>query len=144
METVLTILIVATALVLFVTYEWLWGGIAPEPYRYRPCTGKEWKDTFPYSKKEELREYLSLFVDAFGFRRSQALRFKPNDVILDIYRAKYPIKGWPDYLELETLARDIEDCYHVDFEKIWDGTLTLGDLFQLVATPNNTLESDAG
>ena len=126
MKIITIILVVVVILVIGL----IWGCRAPEPYRYRTCMGQNWKKEFPDSKKEDIRNYLLLFVNAFGFRKDQILKFEPQDNILEIYNAIYPMKGWPDSLELETLARDIESYYKMDFISIWNEKLTLGELFK--------------
>ena len=123
------ITIISVVVVILIT-GLIWGGRAPEPYRYRTCMGRNWKKEFPGSKKEDIRNYLFLFVNAFGFKRYQILKFQPQDNILEIYNAIYPMKGWPDSLELETLARDIESNYKIYFISIWNEKLTLGELFK--------------
>jgi propanediol dehydratase small subunit len=69
-------------------------------YWERSCTGQAWKRSFPHASKQEIRKFLHLFVDAFAFQKSRALYFAPADRVLAIYRALYPVKGWPDALEL--------------------------------------------
>lgn len=130
MEIISVILVVAVILVI----ELIWGGRAPEPYRYRTCMGRNWKKEFPDSQKDDIRNYFLLFVNAFGFKKDQILKFEPQDNILEIYNAIYPMKGWPDSLELETLARDIESNYKIDFILIWNEKLTLGELFKRVSS----------
>jgi len=125
MEILSIILVVSVILVIGL----IWGGRAPEQYRHRTCMGRNWKKEFPDSKNEDIRNYLLLFVNAFGFKRDQILKFEPQDNILEIYNSIYPMKGWPDSLELETLARDIESNYKIDFISIWNEKLTLGELF---------------
>jgi hypothetical protein len=42
------------------------------------------------------------------------------------------MKGWPDALELETLARRLEDSYGFKVREIWRDDLTLGELFSKI------------
>lgn len=104
----------------------------PKEYRLRKCMGKYWKSIFPSSSKEDIREFLILFTDAFAFSNKDKLSFTPNDKIYDIYTALYPSKWMADSLEIETLARDIENKYHINFIELWNEDLTLGDLFSSV------------
>ena len=72
-----------------------------QPYWERSCTGRAWLNEFPMAQSEDIRTFLSLFVSSFGFPRTRALQFAPNDQPLEIYRALNPLKGMPDALELE-------------------------------------------
>jgi len=107
----------------------------PKKYRFRQCTGKYWKSEFPNNDKEDIREFLILFTEAFAFPKDKKLHFKPSDKIYDIYRALYPSKWTPDSLEVETLANDIENKYYIHFDELWNEKLTLGELFSRVKTP---------
>jgi len=77
-------------------------------------------------------------VKAFAFSDNEKLKLRPDDKILEIYKALYPSKWTPDALEFETLAKDLQQRYSVELEKIWRDDLTLGDLFTecLRAMPN--------
>jgi propanediol dehydratase small subunit len=99
-------------------------------YWERSCTGRAWKRAFPRASKGEIRIFLYLFVDAFAFPRTRALQFAPTDRVLSVYRALYPIKGWPDALELETFALRVEKTYGVDLRSIWREDLTMGEIFK--------------
>lgn len=129
METKAVILILL--LVAIIIYGAIRGGHIPKRYRSRKCMGKKWKSEFPNVKKEEIRKFLLLFTDAFAFNAEQKLKFEPQDKIIEIYSALYPLKG-ADSLELETLADDIEKEYLVNFNQVWSENLTLGELFNYV------------
>lgn len=117
-------------IVVVIAIAWsVYTGDVPRKYRIRNCTGKNWKEEFPNSSKEEIRKFLLLFTDAFAFSRKQKLKFEPEDKILDIYKALYPKEWMPDSLEVETLAEDIEREYGINFTSIWHEGLTLGGLF---------------
>ena len=77
-------------------------------------------------------------MKAFAFSDNEKLKLRPDDKILEIYKALYPSKWTPDALEFETLAKDLQQRYSVELEKIWRDDLTLGDLFTecLRAMPN--------
>ena len=98
-------------------------------YWQRSCAGLSWKRTFPDASKHQVREFLFEFVDSFAFARSRALVFSTTDRLQDIYRALYPIKGWPDALELESFAIRLQERYNIDLGSIWRDNLTLGELF---------------
>ena len=122
------------SLFLLVLVAWLVrdGVSLPKPFSSRSCQGKSWRSAFPLAEKQEIRSFLSLFVDAFVFRESQKLKLHPNDSILSIYRALYPYKWMPDALEFEELAISIEKVYSVKLIEVWEESLTLGELFAAV------------
>ena len=91
--------------------------------------GKNWNSTFPDSNKEDIREFLLMFTDAFAFSPRDKLKFEPDDKILDIYRALYPSKWMADALEVETLVEDCEKKYSINFNDLWHDNLTLGELY---------------
>ena len=99
-------------------------------YWDRTCTGASWKAAFPDATKVEIREFLAMFVNAFGFGASRRLSFEPADRVMDIYRTRYPSRGWPDSLELETLAALTRKRYSLDLVSFWRDDVTLGELFE--------------
>lgn len=105
------------------------GGKLPQPFSERNCQGKGWRHAFPSTPKQEIREFLTIFVDAFAFSNKERLKLNPDDSIFQIYRALYPSKWTPDALELETLAIKIESKYGFKLKGIWHERLTLGELF---------------
>jgi propanediol dehydratase small subunit len=105
------------------------GGLLPEPLRQRSCQGKGWRRTFPNAPKQDIREFLSVFVEAFAFDEREKLKLSPDDGILQIYRHLYPHRWMPDSLEVETLAKSLERRYQVRLGEIWREDITLGDLF---------------
>jgi propanediol dehydratase small subunit len=109
--------------------EWRLGPLPPMPYRERLCQGTAWRRAFPGVPKEEVREFLEVFVSAFAFRSSSRLNFAPDDSVLAMYRALYPNRWTPDSLEVELFAKQVEHRYRIDFAKVWHEHLTLGELF---------------
>jgi|SRR5688500_1757328 len=109
----------------------MFGGHVPQPYRDRPCQGRRWLESFPESGKAEVREFLMLFANGFGFRQREKLQFSPDDQLLKIYRAIYPTNFETDALEFETLSKLFEKRYRVSLEGCWRDDLTLGQLFEL-------------
>lgn len=93
--------------------------------------GKEWKVAFPNTSNNEIREFLTLLTDAFSFSEKEKLKFEPQDKILDIYKACYPVLGI-DSLELEDYSKCIQNKYSLNFDEIWNENLTLGELFDMV------------
>jgi propanediol dehydratase small subunit len=126
-----TVVIVLSLIAVSFLWAVLFGGRLPKVFHNRTCQGKGWRNAFPDSTKQDIREFLSLFVDAFAIASKEKLKLNPNDQILQIYRAIYPSKLTPDALEVETLARDIETKYGFTLESIWHEQLTLGELFQV-------------
>jgi len=106
----------------------------------RGCLGKEWRARFPAATKQEIREFLELFIRAFGFSRKNRLSFSPDDQVMDIYRALYPPK-WTvaDALECESLAMECERRYGIDMLDLFETSsagLTLGDIFTAALKKN--------
>lgn len=100
------------------------------PLFNRPCAGREWRRRFPDAPKEEVRQFLQMFVDSFSLERERYLTFRPDDQIMEVYRAINPPK-WTvaDSLELETFALAIESRYGFSLKSIWRDELTLGEVF---------------
>jgi propanediol dehydratase small subunit len=99
------------------------------PYWERHCAGRAWRRAFPSASREQIRRFLRLFVEAFAFPEKRMLKFAPNDRIYDIYKAANPTEGWPDALELESLAKRLRVTYGLDLRATWSESLTLGELF---------------
>ncbi len=104
-------------------------GWLPARYRKRACAGREWRRAFPNVPKGQIREFLSAFVVSFGLAEKDRLKFSPADRIFDIYRAIYPIEGWPDALELESLEQQLKERHGLDLKAMWSPELTLGQVF---------------
>jgi len=112
-------------------------------YWIRSCTGGEWRRRFPQIPKDKIREFLYCFVDGFAFKREKRLNFSPDDKVMDVYRALYPSEGWPDALELETFAKNLEKKYGFDLSRVKNPNVRLGELFKMVikGNPNKTIEA---
>jgi hypothetical protein len=125
---------IAVVVVLAATF-WavVFGGRLPRPYRERQCQGRYWKRDFPDATKQEIREFLAFFIQAFSVTAKEVLKLKPSDEVLAIYRATYPIQGMPDALELETLAQGLQARYGLSLKEMWADDLTLGELFAKTA-----------
>lgn len=111
----------------------------PRLYRQRSCQGREWLRAFPHASKQEIRQFLDLFVYAFAFRPRHKLKFRPDDQILSLYRLIYPSRNMPDALELETLALVVERAYGLDLRAIWRDDLTLGELLSQALLRNSSV-----
>ena len=103
-----------------------------EVYRGRQCMGKLWRREFPNSPKEDIRQFLWMFASAFAIPRRRALLLRPDDELLAIYGARYPVSGWPDALEFETLANDLDKVHHLSLENIWHDRPSMGELFAML------------
>ena len=126
MTSITAIFIVATLLL----WSMFFGGQLPRPFHDRTCQGRGWRQAFPSASKQEIREFLTVFVEAFAFSHKEKLKHGPGDSILQIYRARYPSQWMADALELETLAKEVEVRYAVKLESIWHDHLSLGELFE--------------
>jgi len=82
------------------------------------------------ASKVEIREFLDLFIQAFGFSESRRLRFAPDDRVMEVYRALYPFPNMmADSMELESFIERVRERYGVDFFPLWRGDITLAELF---------------
>jgi hypothetical protein len=107
-----------------------------QKYWSRACTGRLWRRRFPDASKAEIREFLDLFITAFGFSESRRLCFAPDDRVMDVYRTRYPHpKMSADSMELESFITRAEERYGVDLLPSWKEEVTLGDLFIQVRRP---------
>lgn len=96
----------------------------------RACAGFRWRRRFPKASKSEIREFLDIFVEAFGFRQQWRLYFAPDDRVMDVYRTLYPVRGTADGMELESLVRDLQKRYGVDMLGSWREDITLGEIYE--------------
>jgi hypothetical protein len=100
-------------------------------YWQRACTGRIWRRRFPHAPKSEIREFLDIFIEAFGFADRRRLCFSPDDRVMDIYRTLYPVRGSADSMELEDLVESLQGRYRVEVLVVWREDITLGELFTL-------------
>ncbi len=101
----------------------------PQRYQARHCTGTQWRSAFPLATKDDIRQFLLLFVAAFGFSDDEKLRFGPADPVWQIYRDLYPGRWAADGLEFETLAADLHTSHGIALGELLSDALTLGALF---------------
>lgn len=113
----------------WVLWPLTFGGLLPPPFRQRICQGKGWRTAFPHASKQEIRDFLLLFVDAFAFRQTDKLKLSPEDNVMSLYRSLYPHRWLADALEVETLAEDLRKKYSVELAAVWNEGVTLGALF---------------
>ena len=104
-----------------------------EPYRERSCTGAAWRRAFPSATKEEVRNYLRCFVDGMALPSRYALKFRPSDRVLDVYRALYGGRTpLGDHMECESFAEEVSLEFDIgidDLLDVWHPDVTLGELF---------------
>jgi len=131
-----TAIVIVLGVVALAVTSFFLGWELPKIYRERKCAGSQWRIQFPTTQKDDIRRFLSVFARAFGFRDKDKLKFLPDDKLLDIYNKRYPLKGMPDALELETLSKLIKKQYGIELEKLWGPELTLGALFRSAAQPS--------
>ena len=105
----------------------------PIMYRLRSCAGSEWKRKYPHRNKNEIRDYLEVFIWAFALNEKDKLKFQPADKLMDIYRQIYPSKWLADSLELETFAEDLQNKYGISLDEMWHDEITLGEVFERVS-----------
>lgn len=123
--------IVAILVLLVVAWSALWIGNIGNPFRARTCQGRLWRRTFPTASKKQILEFLSPFADAFAFRDTERLRFRPDDQLLGISRALRSSKS-TRALDFDTLASELRARYGVALDEIWNERMTLGALFAYV------------
>lgn len=121
--------IVAILVLLALAWSALSFGQISNPFRTRTCQGRLWRRAFPWASKRQIREFLGVFAEAFAFRDTDKLKFRPDDQLLSIYKALYPSKWMGDAMEIETLASELHTRYGVALDDIWDEHVTLGALF---------------
>jgi hypothetical protein len=101
-------------------------------YYARSCTGRAWMKRFPAAKKEEIRAFLDIFIDAFDLDPKKKLAFSPDDRVMDIYRTMYPKNSLLDDMECERLVIECERRYGLDILKHCSESATLGDIFYAI------------
>jgi hypothetical protein len=92
-----------------------------------------WKTRFPQCDEARIKGFLRLFVDSFEKPVRAATAFGPEDALMRVYRAKYPLRGEPDCLEFESFSLAIEARYNFDPTDPWRPDMTLGDVFRRIA-----------
>jgi propanediol dehydratase small subunit len=94
---------------------------------------QDWSSSFPDASEADCRKYLALFVEAFGLPRDDAMKFRPDDELLAIYRAIYPKHLFvADCMEIENLAIALDKEYGLDLLPMFHDSLRLGDIFHRI------------
>lgn len=107
---------------------------AMRKFSLRPCTGHHWKKNFPNSSSDQIRQFLGLVIAELSLP-IQPLQLHPNDRILDLYHAIYPIEAMPDGCELESLVQSFKRIYGHDLLPFWRDDLTLRDIYAYAIAP---------
>jgi propanediol dehydratase small subunit len=103
------------------------------PFLTRTCAGREWRRRFPVAGKDDIRDFLNLFVDAFALHPGHFLKFRPTDQLMDVYRALYrPKWSLADCCELEFFSLLLKKRYALELTSIWRADLSLGEVFDSV------------
>lgn len=95
----------------------------------RSCAGRYWRRRFPSVSKSDIREFLQIFVDGFALPKKHYLAFRPDDRIMDIYRAVNPKWISVDSMEFEIFGQLLQRRYGLTLESFWNEDLTLGEVF---------------
>jgi propanediol dehydratase small subunit len=101
-------------------------------YWVRPCAGVRWRRRFPGASANEIRKFLQTFSNPFDFHESHRLKFRPDDRVIDVYRAMYPTTWTPDCLEVETFIWSLERQHGINIESFWNQEITLGEIFERI------------
>lgn len=121
--------IIAILVLLALAWSVLSFGQIPNPFRTRTSQDRLWRRAFPRASRRQIRQFLTLFADAFAFRDTEKLKFRPDDELLGIYKTRHPSKWMADAAELQKLAAGLRARYGVALDEIWDEHMTLGTLF---------------
>lgn len=110
----------------------------------RNSTVDEWRRAFPGVAESKWEEFLSAFVNAFVLDRADAQKFRPDDKLLAIYRAKYPPRwSFADCMEIENLSIEIERRYGLDIMPMFGESLTLGEIFRRIQEGEQSLAAES-
>ena len=102
----------------------------------RGCAGFRWRRLFPDASKTEIRDFLDIVIESFGFKQRWRLCFRPENRVMDVYRTLYPPgRSLADGMELESLVQDLQKRYRVDILGSWREDITLADLFTQTRRP---------
>ncbi len=86
---------------------------------------------FPTARNEEIRDFLSTFIDGFALPRRLKLKLNPEDKPADIYRI---VSAGIDSLEFESFGMELERKFGKGLDERMDDTWTLGDIFSHVTS----------
>lgn len=121
--------IVAILILLALAWSVLSFGQVANPFRTRASQGRLWRRAFPWASNRQIREFLAVFAEAFAFRDTDKLKFRPDDQLLGIYKTLHPSKWGGDAMEFNHLDKGLRTRYGVALDEVWDEHMTLGALF---------------
>lgn len=100
------------------------------PYARRPYATEEWVRRFQNTGPQEVIDFLRVFADAFAIGIKHALKFRPDDLLMDVHRALNP-PDWTfgDLAERQCFAILLKRRYRIALEAIWHDKITLGEIF---------------
>lgn len=114
-------------------------------YRTRSLRGRGWSSACPAATNAEIRDFLSVFANAFAKRENEHVKFVPSDTLSNAYRKLRPGRITPDTQEFEALARELNRHYGLAFDSYRASGITLGALLDLsLATAKQAREARHG
>jgi hypothetical protein len=98
----------------------------------RDADHERWERLYSPAELLAVREALGAITSAFLLRAEDAGRLAPRDRLIDNYRAAYPVKGWADALEFETLWREMHERLGVPEAELTNLTsMTVGEVVEV-------------
>ena len=88
--------------------------------RDRPTDPDIWRRTFSAEQESIVLGGLQAISESFLLRPKDTFRLRPDDKLLDIYRAAYPSKQTPDALEFHVLSQALRTTFHVPESSLAD------------------------
>jgi hypothetical protein len=89
----------------------------------------DWMEAFP-NDMASVKRLLEMFSDAFMFNRRYIFHFRPDDVVMHVYKnTTGPVA---DEMQLERLGMGVQKSFGVDIMDILDNDTTLRDIVHLV------------
>jgi len=132
-------MIYIVAIIVALALFWLFERFRLREYSARSCQGRAWKKAFPSAKKQEIREFLDLFVGAFALPTHLKLRLHPDDLPMDLYKA---VTLGVDAMEFENFSMDLERKFGRGLDSRTDDSWTLRDIFASVYRPAEQNDAD--
>jgi propanediol dehydratase small subunit len=94
----------------------------------RPCSGREWRRTFPQASKDSIRRFMALSCDYFCLdKKLNLLKLRPDDRVGAVFAASNLIEDdlYDFFLRLDT-------DYGVQLAESRFEAITFGELFDLM------------
>jgi hypothetical protein len=109
----------------------------PEQYGHRTDATSCWVERFGPAETERIGGFLRLYCGAFLFRESDAVRLRPDDKPIDIYRqfhARRPV----DQMEFETFHLRLKRQFCIEFTSADFERLSLGEMYERIQQAEQT------